>query len=176
MSDDTPCRRLILCADDFGLSEGINGAILDLVRQERLTAVSIMAPGPALNLGAAFLRTLRQQVDMGVHLTLTGPGLKPLGPMPRLAPNGSFPSLEHLMRLAATGKLRPMADEIALEIARQYDRICQCLNGPPDFIDGHQHVHQLPVIRDHVVKLARMPRTTPLYVRHGAAPGARFSP
>ena len=65
--------------------------------------------------------------------------------MPRLAPDGAFPSLKVLMRQALLHHVSP--SEIRAEIGRQLDAFEQHLGFPPDHVDGHQHVQVLPVIR-----------------------------
>jgi chitin disaccharide deacetylase len=90
---------------------------------------------------------LEEKADIGLHLTLTDHA--PLGTMPRLAPHGQLPSNGRLILAALTGRLDKL--EIADEIERQIDAFEQALGRPPAFIDGHHHVHQLPVIRDAVL-------------------------
>jgi predicted glycoside hydrolase/deacetylase ChbG (UPF0249 family) len=65
--------------------------------------------------------------------------------MPRLAPSGTFPNFSEVLRRSFLGQLP--ADEIADEINRQLDAVEAALGRPPDFVDGHQHVHVLPGIR-----------------------------
>jgi predicted glycoside hydrolase/deacetylase ChbG (UPF0249 family) len=48
MNDTAPLRRIWLCADDYGLSEGVNRAIRDLIGRGRLNATSVMVVGPSI--------------------------------------------------------------------------------------------------------------------------------
>ena len=48
MSDAAPPRRIWLCADDYGLSPGVNRAIRDLIERGRLNATSVMVVGPSI--------------------------------------------------------------------------------------------------------------------------------
>ena len=48
MNDAAPPRRIWLCADDYGLSPGVNRAIRDLIERGRLNATSVMMVGPAI--------------------------------------------------------------------------------------------------------------------------------
>jgi predicted glycoside hydrolase/deacetylase ChbG (UPF0249 family) len=158
---------LQICADDFGLSEGVNLAILDLIRRGRLSATSCMMGSGALATHAAELSHLRTAADIGLHLTFTD--LAPLGAMPKLCPDGHPPTLNAIMQLAFTNRLD--YSEIKAEIGRQIDRFTSIFGRAPDFVDGHQHVHLLPVIRgallDHF-RDGRLPRTTA--VRNCAEP------
>lgn len=143
--DQTP-HPVLLCADDYGLSPGVNEAIRDLIAAGRLTATSAMTLCPYWEDGAAPLKDLSDKADVGLHVTLTDQS--PLGAMPKLAPNGKLPPLGILMRLAYTGGLDKR--EIRVELARQIDAFTAAWGGPPAYIDGHQHVHQLPTVREAV--------------------------
>lgn len=137
-------RIIALCADDYGLSHGVSLGILEALDAGRLTAVSALVNGarwPAM--GRELLRHY-ENADVGLHFNLTLG--RPLGSMPVFAPKGNFPPVAKVIRMAVPGKL-PMA-EIRSEIDRQLDRFEAVMDRPPDFVDGHQHVHGLPHIRD----------------------------
>jgi chitin disaccharide deacetylase len=138
---------LVLCADDFALAPGVSRAIADLIARHHLTATGCMTASRFWREHARMLVGLEEKADLGLHLTLTDHA--PLGSMPRLAPNGQLPSNGRLILAALTGRLDKL--EIADEIERQIDAFEQALGRPPAFIDGHHHVHQLPVIRDAVL-------------------------
>ncbi len=93
--------------------------------------------------GAA-LRALAAPLETGLHLTFTGIGR---------------PTLGVLAMHAFTGQLDEAG--IAAEIDRQLDAFERVWGNPPDFIDGHQHVHQFPTIRSAVLALwdRRLDRT-----------------
>jgi Uncharacterized protein conserved in bacteria len=166
-------RGIILCADDFGLSPGVSEAIASLIEANRLTATSCMtltADWPQLAKG--LLQTLADRVDVGLHLTLTT--LVPLGPMPTLAPQGHLPSLKTLMCRAFAGRIA--AQEVLKEFRRQLDAFVGALGRYPDFIDGHQHVHVLPMIREQTLALFadRSLVTAGTYLRVPWEPPARI--
>jgi len=137
-------RRFVLCADDYGLSPGVGTAIRDLIEQGRLSATSCMTVCPGWAREAERLKPLAARADIGLHLTLTDQA--PLGPMPHLAPGGRLPPLGRLLLLTLARRLD--REEIAAEVRRQVAAFTDAFGAPPDFIDGHQHVHQLPIIRD----------------------------
>jgi predicted glycoside hydrolase/deacetylase ChbG (UPF0249 family) len=138
-------KRLILCADDYALAPGVSRAIRDLAAAGRLNATSVMTPGPNLaDEAARLLAVAPPGFQIGLHVTLTG-GLTPLT-TPRIAFAEGIGSLlvrSHLRRLD-----RPA---IAAEIEAQMAVFLAAFGRPPDFIDGHQHAHLLPGIRDLVV-------------------------
>lgn len=155
---DTASTPLLLCADDYGLAPGVNAAIRDLIAQGRLTATSVMSLCPHWLSGADALRELKGKADVGLHFTLTDQ--PPLGPMPILAPDGRLPPLGRLMGWAYRGMLNAPAAraEIRDELSRQIAAFTDAWGAPPDYIDGHQHIHQLPVVRDAVAEaLASLP-------------------
>ncbi len=147
MTPAAPDRRLILCADDYGLSPGINGAILELIAADRLAAASCMVVFPEWLADAAALRQFRDRVDLGLHLTLTGAA--PLGLMPRLAPDGLLPHPLKFVSLALLGQLA--YDEVRAEIERQLDAFECGIGRTPDHVDGHYYVHLYPVVREALI-------------------------
>jgi chitin disaccharide deacetylase len=133
----------VLCADDFGLTEGVSRGILELARQGRISATSAMTncePWPDL---APALAALGDRIGVGLHLNLTTGA--PLGSMPVLAPAGRLPPLTQLLRGAVLGRI-PQG-EVRAEIERQLDAFERCFGVAPAFVDGHQHTHVLPVVR-----------------------------
>jgi hypothetical protein len=141
-----PTPVICLCADDYGIAPGVGIAIRRLIRAGRLSAVSCMTATAHWSAEAVRLRPLGSSVQVGLHLSLTCG--RPAGPMAALAPAGRLPSLARLVRKALAGAIDRA--EIEAEIDRQLDRFEDALGRPPDFLDGHQHVHQLPGIRDAV--------------------------
>src|SRR5947209_17647472 len=76
MNDASP-RRVWLCADDYGISPGVNRAIRDLIERGRLNATSIMVVGESL--GRDEVAALQAAAGcsprcaIGLHATLTAP-------------------------------------------------------------------------------------------------------
>jgi len=137
-------RRLVLCADDFAFSEGTSLAILGLAEAGRLSAISCMSASSRWRSDAARLRGLEGRCDIGLHFTLTD--LAPLGPMPGLAPDALPMTLGPLLGRAQRRGLD--AGAVAAELERQLGAFEEMLGRPPDFVDGHQHVHLFPGARD----------------------------
>src|SRR6516164_7811606 len=140
---------MILCADDFGLAADINEAITSLVHARRLSAVSCMVTAPFCPPAAlAGILGCRQHTDIGLHLAFTEvPFALPHDRIPSLVrPSASYGSL---MRRALIGGVR--AAEAEAEIRAQYDRFIRLTGAAPAFIDGHDHAHQLPGVRDGLI-------------------------
>ena len=131
---------VILCADDYAMNGGVSRGILELAGRRRISATSAMTNAADWPLRA---RELVGPISVGLHLTLTWG--RPLGPMPSLAPGGDLPPLRRVLERALLGRL-PI-DELEGEFDRQLCAFADATGRPPDFVDGHQHVHVLPGVR-----------------------------
>lgn len=134
---------VILCADDYGMAEGVSRGILELAEAGRISALSAMTTFPRWAADAKKLAQVRGKVAVGLHLNFTLGA--PLGAMPRLAPEGRLPTPAALMRKFA--KREVDAGEIRDEVLRQLLAFERETGFRPDHIDGHQHVHALPLVR-----------------------------
>ena len=97
-------------------------------------------------------RSFQGQRDLGLHLNLTLG--KPLTAMPCFAPNGIFPPLEAIIKMAFTFNLPK--EELRDEIEAQLEAFENAVGSLPDYIDGHQHVHGLPGVRGVLLKLLKI--------------------
>jgi chitin disaccharide deacetylase len=148
MNDAAP-RRIWLCADDYGLSPGVNRAIRDLIERGRLNATSAMVVGPALGrdevsaLQAAAAGSPRCAI--GLHATLTAP-FRPLTMHFQPLDGGMFLSFQKLLRAGLLRRLDPeiIQAELKVQLAAFHDLFGRA----PDFVDGHQHVQLFPQVRD----------------------------
>ena len=138
-----PPGNVILCADDFGISDGVSRGIEELAHARRLSATSAIVTLPGWPRHAERLARLRPLLAIGLHVNLTLGA--PLGALPSLAPLGKLPPLDTILRRAMLRRLD--RDEIAAEIGRQLELFEHATGSRPDFVDGHQHVHSLPVVR-----------------------------
>ncbi|WP_262299951.1 ChbG/HpnK family deacetylase [Microvirga sesbaniae] len=144
-------RSVILCADDFGLADGVSRGILELAGMGRLSATGAMTNMPGWRRAAPGLSPLRDRIAVGLHLNLTVGS--PLGTMPQLAPSGIFPPLKDLLPRALKRQVPP--GEIDAEIGRQIDAFEEVFGEAPAFVDGHQHVHVLPVVRPALIRILK---------------------
>ncbi|MEW6255517.1 MAG: ChbG/HpnK family deacetylase [Pseudomonadota bacterium] len=144
-------RRIILCADDYGLSPGVSLAIRDLIARRRINATSVMMLFPDRVEEAGRLDIVAQDtgVSIGLHVTLTG-GFAPLA----AAPLGGerLPSLGQLLAAAMLRGIDTRA--IAAEVTAQFQAFEAAYGRAPDHVDGHQHAHVLPMVRAVVLDIA----------------------
>jgi chitin disaccharide deacetylase len=149
MNDAAPPRRIWLCADDYGLAEGVNRAIRDLISRGRLNATSVMVVGPAIGrnevaeLQAAAAASPRCAI--GLHATLTAP-FRPLSMHFRPVDGGLFLPFQTMLRSGLLRRLDPdmIEDELLVQLAAFKDLFGRA----PDFVDGHQHAQLFPQVRD----------------------------
>ncbi|TPL92335.1 ChbG/HpnK family deacetylase [Mesorhizobium sp. B2-3-12] len=136
-------RRIRLIADDYGLAPGVCAGILDLLDRGRLTGTSCMTGFPEWPDAAARIKRLCGRAAIGLHLTLTDqPAVTGKS---SLAPEGRLPPLRSLALPVLRGRID--ARDVHAELDAQFSRFVEALGRKPDFIDGHQHVHFLPVVR-----------------------------
>jgi chitin disaccharide deacetylase len=149
MNDAATPRRIWLCADDYGISPGVNRAIRDLIERGRLNATSVMVVGSAIgrdeanHLQASAASSSRCAI--GLHVTLTAP-FRPLTMHFRPLDGGMFLPFPKLLRAGLFRRLD--AEIIHAELLVQLKAFSELFGRPPDFVDGHQHAQLFPQVRD----------------------------
>lgn len=142
-------KRLVVTADDFGLSPGVVGGIVAAHERGIVTSTSLMVNAPAAE--AAFTEARRlPSLATGLHFVLTfGRPAGPAAPLARLLDG------ERRFRRNGTGvheQARP--DEVRDELRAQLRRFEDGVGRPPTHIDGHHHVHRHPGILRAVIEEA----------------------
>jgi chitin disaccharide deacetylase len=138
-----------LCADDYGLSPGVNRAIRDLIERGRLNATSVMVVGPAV--ASEEIKALQgvaagsPRCAIGLHATVTAP-FRPLTMHFRPLEGGMFPSFQKLLGAGLLRRLDP--EIIRAELTVQLSAFADMFGRMPDFVDGHQHAQLFPQVRD----------------------------
>lgn len=167
-------RRIIVTADDFGVSAGVNRAVLDAHRAGSLTSASLAATGAAVA-EALDIAARNPELEVGLHLVLAaGRPVSEPGAIPSLVTrDGRFRSRRELALLATAGRVDP--GDVEREARAQMSRL---RTASVSFLNGDQHVHVLPVIRDVVLRIAaeaslavRVPREVLVY-----RPGSLMGP
>jgi predicted glycoside hydrolase/deacetylase ChbG (UPF0249 family) len=149
MNDAAPLRRIWLCADDYGISPGVNCAVRDLIERGRLNATSVMVVGPAIGRDeVSALRTAASnspRCAIGLHVTLTAP-FRPLTMHFQPLDGGMFLPFPKLLRAGLLGRLDPeiVRGELMVQLSAFHDLFGRA----PDFVDGHQHAQLFPGVRD----------------------------
>lgn len=156
-----PARRLVVTADDFGLSLAVNEAVERAHRHGVLSAASLMVGAPFMQDAAARARKL-EDLGVGLHLTLlNGRPVLPAGQVPGLVRrDGRFRSdaVRFGLALYASPELRRQAEA---EIEAQFERFAET-GLRLDHINGHRHFHLHPVVLSALLRLAPRFGTPPV--------------
>lgn len=152
-------KALILCADDYSQNEAICNGILLLAKKNRLNGISCLTNSDIWPDTAKALVSLQTTHFIGLHLNFTLG--KPLSKQWQKSYGDKFNSHLILLKQCYLGKLDPYI--IEAEVKAQIAAFNQSIGANPDFIDGHQHVHQLPVIRDVLIKLYQSQSVTDFF-------------
>lgn len=147
-------KRLILNADDFGLTRGVNQGIIRAHREGILTSATLMATAPEFE-DACLLARANPLLGVGCHIVLVGgKALTPPREIPSLADaGGNLPkSLVTFAANVSRGQIR--GADIATEVTAQIEKI-RAAGIEPSHIDTHKHTHAHPTVMDVIGKVAR---------------------
>jgi len=146
-------RKLIVNADDFGLTPGVNRGVLDAHTRGILTSASLFANAPATDDAIAIARRMHT-LAVGCHLTLVdGRPVMPDEDVPTLAPGGHFrPTWTSFIRDFLLRRIS--RQEIERELAAQVRRLSDA-GLRLTHLDSHKHVHAHPSIFALVAGVAR---------------------
>lgn len=139
-------KRIIVNADDFGITDSVNAAVIDAFRAGCLSSTTLLVNGAAAGAAAELART-HPGLGVGLHFNLTlGASSAPRAEVTSLLrDDGQFPDRDELARRVLRGRVR--AGEIRTELRAQLDAFA-ALGLAPTHVDSHQHVHAFPPIFD----------------------------
>ena len=147
-------RRLIINADDFGLTSGVNRAIFEAHRRGIVTSATLMANSNSFN-EAIDLAVSMPRLSVGCHLVLVdGSPLLASDRVPSLIGSGAeyHATFGQFAKAALRKKLR--SDEIEGEATAQIQRIQKAgLN--VSHVDSHKHTHMLPLVGAAAIRAAK---------------------
>ena len=145
-------RRLIVNADDFGRSPGVNAGILQAHRRGIVTSATLMVNEPAAAAAACLARSV-PQLGLGLHVALTGgPPTLPADRIPSLlGPQGRLPA-------APDGLASAAGPELVMEVEAQVERFRGLTGRLPTHLDTHHHAHRLPSVLEALVRVAAAAR------------------
>lgn len=133
----TPAKYLIVNADDFGQTPGINRGIITAHRNGIVTSASLMVRWPAAAKAAAYARR-HQSLSVGLHIDLGEQILRA----------GEWVPLYTVLPVQNESTVRD-------EIARQLDMFERLMGHAPTHLDSHQHVHLREPARGILVEIAQ---------------------
>lgn len=146
-------KRLIINADDFGLTDGVNRAIITGHEAGVITSTTLLA-GAAAAAGAAALAAAHPRLGVGLHLNLTaGQPVAGAASVPSLVDRmGDFPGIPGMLWRLSAGRAK--SGELEAEIAAQINR-CREMGVDPTHIDSHHHLHAHPRLRRLMARVCR---------------------
>ena len=139
----------LLHADDLGLAVGVDAAILDLAQSGRLQGASLLVNGPSATAAMQAWRDLADPPALSLHICLTeGHGLPDCPEIPT-----GFGTL--LLASLLPWQRRRIAPQLRTVLLQQISRYRQLTGLRHIRLDGHQHIHLVPLVMDAVLDLAR---------------------
>ena len=132
----SPSRYLIVNADDFGQSPGINRGVIAAHERGIVTSASLMVRWPSADDAAAYART-RSDLSVGLHVDFGEWAYRDETWVP-------------VYQVVATEDGGAVADEVA----RQLDRFQALVGKPPTHLDSHQHAHRNEPVRSLLQEVA----------------------
>ena len=144
-SNGVPAR---IHADDLGLDDNINAAILALARDGQVDGASLLVHGPAAQAGADAWRQRSDAMPLCLHLCLTeGPSTQGCPDLP-----AGFGTL--LLASLLPGRQRRLRPQLDRAIRDQIQRFRLITNQQVIPVDGHQHIHLVPIVLESLLDLA----------------------
>jgi predicted glycoside hydrolase/deacetylase ChbG (UPF0249 family) len=135
-------KKLVFCADDFALHGAASEGIAALAQKRCITATGVLVLSPRWPTDVKLLHPLKSQIDVGLHLDWTSEFAITAG-------HGM--TLPRTMLSAWLRQIKPVQAKAVIE--QQLNEFEEVWQAPPDFVDGHQHVHQFPGIREALLQL-----------------------
>ena len=145
-------KRLVINADDFGFTSGVNRAIVEAHTRGVVTSSTLMAKGRAFGEALELTKTV-PRLGIGCHVVLIDgePVVEP-GTIPSLAEDGRFrDGLKTFAARALTGRMD--ASQIEAEVSAQICKI-QSAGISVSHVDTHKHTHLFPPILAPVLRAA----------------------
>ena len=145
-------KKVIINADDFGLSSGINKAIILAHKEGILTSTTLMANMPGFD-EAVELAKKNQNLGVGVHLNIIRgkPLCSPRKVESLLNNNYNFLTVPQFFKKIMLKKIKPL--EIEREFRAQIEKVLKNEIKITHF-DSEKHIHSFPYIMQIVIKLA----------------------
>lgn len=145
-------KKLIVSADDFGLTRGINRGIIKSFREGVVTSASLIANMPSFE-HTVDLAKCNPDLVIGIHLNLLkGKPLQPVSRVPSLVnTNGIFYTLPEFIKRLFFRKI--MFEEVENELKSQIEKILAA-DVKVTHLDSHRHFHIYPPILEVTIRLS----------------------
>lgn len=144
----TSTKRLIVNADDFGRTAGINRGVAEAHRRGIVTSATLMV-AHAGALEATRIAQENPRLGIGLHLALTGG--------PPVLPPKQIPTLvdaSDQLPEKPEGLAKASPHDVLIESRAQLKRFREILSRPPTHIDVHHHAQRIPAVLEALLTLA----------------------
>jgi predicted glycoside hydrolase/deacetylase ChbG (UPF0249 family) len=144
-------KRLIVNADDYGRTAGVNAGVLEAHAAGFVTSATVMVLEASAARGIREAAERGRNLSLGVHFTLTGGGPPAAAArrVPTLAPGGRFP------RAAEDLPRRIPAAEVRAELEAQIEIFHLLARRLPSHLDSHHHAARHPDVAPVFATVAR---------------------
>ncbi|OGG92942.1 hypothetical protein A2609_01765 [Candidatus Kaiserbacteria bacterium RIFOXYD1_FULL_47_14] len=155
-------KKILITADDFGLTRGITDSILEVVDNGPVRMVSILVNGEAVDYALSEYKKRMAQVALAIHINLTeGKAILPFSVIPHLVDtHGMFKhSIMGLWGAYLFGSCRTRAalrHEVRAEMDAQCAIIRTALGVDTFIVNSHQHVHMIPFVFGELITIQRV--------------------
>lgn len=143
-------RRLIVNADDYGLSRGVNAGIIEAAEKGVVTSASMMVNLEGFGDTVVRARSC-PSLSLGLHFNLTTGKPLTAAPSLRRSESGQFHSMPALIARASLGRVD--SSEVTAECRAQIDRMIEA-GIAPTHLDSHRHIHAHPALWPAVIEAA----------------------
>jgi len=147
---------IILIADDYGLGEGHDRVMRDLIETHAIDGVSVLVELCSAASAEALL-SLREKCRIGLHLNLT------------LASQGE-PDRPSRLKLLIGGLFGLGRARARAALETQFNMFVDLFGFEPEFIDGHEHCHSYPTLSQEVMAFASSKNVPVRAIRLAAPP------
>lgn len=139
-------RYLVVNCDDFGYCSRRNEGIIRCIQEKSVSSVSVLVNGQAAE-QVRMLKSFHEDcLSVGLHFNISeGCALSPISSISSLLnKENHFLGKFYFHQASINGKI--IEDEVERELRAQLHRFKVLMGCLPSHIDGHQHVHILPVL------------------------------
>ena len=143
-------KKLIICADDFGLTGSVNKSIIEVYKLGNLTHTSLMINMPGTREAFKLTKTYKK-LNVGLHFNITE-GKSKMGISSLTDNHGNFYSRSKILLKYIMGKIN--SKDIKNEIIFQCDEFKKNKT-KLKYIDSHQHIHMLPFIFNSIIPIVK---------------------
>jgi predicted glycoside hydrolase/deacetylase ChbG (UPF0249 family) len=166
--------RIVVCADDYGISDATSAVIIDLLEASAINATTCLVETPSWPHAAEPLRALcaaRPGIGVGLHLNLTECFAQD---RPAEGAEALVKPLSHWLLTTLRPPRRGAVDAVLNAFRAQWGLFLRHFGRAPDFLDGHQHVQLYGPAREALLRLA-VETGFSGWIRQSGTSGARMT-